>query len=313
MGLLKYLVKPTLCACALMLAGNSLVFGNGDSVHHDTIAVIPGSSRQTTAVVTQPLRFDQYFTPEVGYYFFDTDRELNNGVLIGLRYGFMVNDQFGWEGAFGVVPTNETDGTNVWFPFGTINAVFGFAPMGVSSVIPYITGGVTGDFHRGAHLGFNAGLGIKFFTGNNFAWQIEAKDRYLLEDNFNDVLVSLGLSFFFPNAQSRETVVVTSTDREDMSIVTITSDSEAQAYLEDLVIEFDANSNAIDPAYNSVLDSVARVLNNHPDVVVRVRGSSDMANAIRNAIIARGVSPTRLMVEVDSTASVNRQVEFDVI
>lgn len=340
MGVLSYFARPALGAIALILAGSSVAFGNGDSVPVDTITVVPVSSPQTTTVVYQPLRFDQFITPEIGYYFFDPDRDINNGLLLAMRYGFMVNDQFGWEGQLGVVPTTETGGDNIWFPFARINALLNLVSRSQSNVVPYLTAGLNGDFHDGAHIGLNVGLGVNFFTGRSFAWRVEVNDKYVLGDNFNEVMASVGASFYFPNPQARETVVVTAVEGEEMGVATIRTPQEVYDYFDDLVILFDFDSAQIDPRYDTVLNSMARVLINNPEVTLRLKGFSDSvgrsayninlsrnrAVAVQNALVARGISPTRLVIEADAAAPLrdanlnpvsgellNRRVEFEVI
>jgi outer membrane protein OmpA-like peptidoglycan-associated protein len=94
---------------------------------------------------------------------------------------------------------------------------------------------------------------------------------------------------------------------------------------------FDFNSAAIKPGAYGELDRVARVFNDYPQTMIQIQGHTDRsgpeaynlslserrANAVRDALVQRGVSPERLTTigfgesqPISSSAAVNRRVSL---
>lgn len=73
-------------------------------------------------------------------------------------------------------------------------------------------------------------------------------------------------------------------------------------------VTFDTNSSVVRPGLISEIDRVARILNQYPNTVIRVEGHTDSkgsaayntdlsdrrANAVKNLLIQRGVSTSRI-------------------
>jgi outer membrane protein OmpA-like peptidoglycan-associated protein len=132
-------------------------------------------------------------------------------------------------------------------------------------------------------------------------------------------------------------------DRQEAALrsATASSDAVSIARSQDVLVAtfksgvlFDFDSSVIKPGGQAELDRVARVLNQYPQTVLQVEGHTDStgseeynlrlsqrrADAVKNALIAKGINPQRVVaigfgetMPVSSDNAQNRRVSISII
>jgi OOP family OmpA-OmpF porin len=150
-------------------------------------------------------------TPFAGVYTFEgneggNDWSLNKQALsVGLRAGYNFTEHIGVEGVFNYVPAEVKDmpgdnGVNL-YEYG-VEGLYHFMPE--SRFVPFLAVGM-GEAHYDTPAGadnmnkfyIDAGAGVKFFITENVALRADARWVLPTNDNYNDFMGTLGITFAF--------------------------------------------------------------------------------------------------------------------
>ncbi|MCX5849132.1 MAG: OmpA family protein [Deltaproteobacteria bacterium] len=147
-------------------------------------------------------------TPFAGGYFFEGNEDLKHSYTVGLRAGYNFTENLGVEGFFHYVPTEFDDVINTdidIYGYG-IEGLYNFMPG--SRFVPFLAvgiGGMTYNLPSGMDnvnkFAVDYGAGLKFFVTDNIALRADVRHVLPLNDNYNDLLVTLGVSFAFGGKQ----------------------------------------------------------------------------------------------------------------
>lgn len=146
------------------------------------------------------------FTLGGGYFFLDSQRQLDNvGTgLVALGYDFTAN--WGIEGLLAFFSTNfendaQTPGVRVNGTLFNIDGVYHFQTQ--YAFQPYVLAGVgilglshnVNDANNSGNI--NAAVGLQYFINQTFSLRVEARDLYTWVASRNDILLSAGVSASF--------------------------------------------------------------------------------------------------------------------
>ena len=139
-----------------------------------------------------------------GYMFFASKRNLENTATPTIELGYDFSDRWAAKGGVTVINTN----TNGLQPnsgvHGFIYTLDGLYKIGsYGHFEPYVLGGIgvtsvntphSSDPNNEANV--NAGLGSRFFIDPSISLDAEAKDLYVMSGGKNDVMLTLGATFY---------------------------------------------------------------------------------------------------------------------
>src|SRR5271169_4328849 len=150
-------------------------------------------------------------TPFAGVYTFEGNEGLNDASLTkqawtgGLRAGYNFTEHIGVEGFFNYVPAEVQDmpgnnGVNI-YGYG-VEGLYHFMPE--SRIVPFLAVGM-GELHYDVPPGadnmnkffVDAGAGVKLFITENIALRADARWVLPTNDNYNDFMGTIGLTFAF--------------------------------------------------------------------------------------------------------------------
>jgi OOP family OmpA-OmpF porin len=170
----------------------------------------------TSAVMAQDYDDRWGLTPHVGVNFNDSDRDADNGLVLGLGLGRFISPRVHIE--VDIATGNaDLDGRGDWdnLDFG-ITGRFFFTELSASRRY-YAALGTRGIRHdregskTGTGLGAHLGLGVHDQITDNIAFRGEVLYRYdrdqdslPTEDSYNDVIAQMGLTFSFGEARAVE-------------------------------------------------------------------------------------------------------------
>jgi OmpA-OmpF porin, OOP family len=258
-------------------------------------------------------------SPFVGYNFFENAQNLKDHSLYGGRLGYNVTKNFGIEGALEFIKSAVDDSTitgtkegqfrspvdAVSLTFYHIDAVYHFTPE--SKFTPFVAAGF-GGAHYSTEISdqdmstFDFGIGAKYQVADNIAFRIDLRDNIVTEvipfdQAYHNIHASVGIVFAFGGtARSGSAPIVES---EPKAMVTL-------VVLEDNHFEFDKS--AITREGETILDQNIRILNENPNVNIRIAGytsahgtadynqklSERRAEAVRDYLVKGGIAPDRL-------------------
>jgi len=134
-------------------------------------------------------------SPDIGYYLYTKD---DNTLTYGARFGYNFAKEFGIEGSFHRLSTEEIGNADVDGYFANLDALFYAYPE--KKFTPYFTFGVgrlqldrSGKYKSDFTINF--GLGIKYFFNDNIAFRADVSN--IIPDKGTDLLATAGLSFNF--------------------------------------------------------------------------------------------------------------------
>jgi len=158
-------------------------------------------------------------TPFIGGYNFDSEEDLDNALLYGLRMGYNFTKNWTLEG---VLTFAEPDGDRQYMsviqPQGApilvrgdsndakmygykMEILYNFLPDGM--IVPFIAAGLGGRYmdwdDRSSDNDFvlDYGAGLKIFFAEDWAVRADIRHVYVTDENFNNVEYGIGLSYFF--------------------------------------------------------------------------------------------------------------------
>ena len=158
-------------------------------------------------------------TPFIGGYNFDSEEDLDNALLYGLRMGYNFTKNWTLEG---VLTFAEPDGDRQYIAVPQAGApailvrgdsndakmygykmevLYNFLPDGM--IVPFIAAGLGGRYmdwdDRSSDNDFvlDYGAGLKIFFAEDWAVRADIRHVYVTDENFNNVEYGIGLSYFF--------------------------------------------------------------------------------------------------------------------
>jgi opacity protein-like surface antigen/ketosteroid isomerase-like protein len=157
-------------------------------------------------------------TPFIGGYLFEgNEYGLKSTYTAGLRAGYDFTKKLGMEGFFFYVPTEVKDAYDAdvkLYGYG-IEGLYHFTPKG--RLMPFLAIGFGGihysiptDPNGMNKYAVDYGGGLKYFIKDNVALRADVRHVIPLNDNYNDFLVTFGITFFF--GEKRKEVVTASVE-----------------------------------------------------------------------------------------------------
>ena len=144
-------------------------------------------------------------TPFIGGYLFEgNEYDLKTTYTAGLRAGYNFTKNLGVEGFLNYVPTEVKDAVDAdvkLYGYG-IEGLFHFMPE--SLFVPFLAIGI-GGIHYSTHadvaetnkFAVDYGAGLKIFLTDNIALRADVRHVIPMNDRYNDLLVSMGITFSF--------------------------------------------------------------------------------------------------------------------
>lgn len=148
-------------------------------------------------------------TPFIGGYLFEGNENLKNAPVFGLRGGYNFTKNWGVEGFFNYIPTenNAIAGNPDVKLYGYgIEGLYHFLPEG--RLVPFLAVGAGGIHYSNPagtedknKLAVDYGAGLKFFLTDSLALRADVRHVLPLNDRYNDLLYTLGIAFSFGGAK----------------------------------------------------------------------------------------------------------------
>lgn len=172
-------------------------------------AVIAASA--AASVHAEEYRSGVTFTPSIGHYMFDKDRNVDDGVAYGAALGYQLSNPLAIEFNFLTMDTEFEDSSNdVDFDQYRLDALYHFNVS--PKVRPYVAlGGGENQFKVGDtkikdNL-LNAGGGVKYFVNDSLEFRGDIRTLYSLDEEDTDVTFNFGLAFLL-GAEPRRVATV---------------------------------------------------------------------------------------------------------
>ncbi len=233
------------------------------------------------------------FSPMIGGYVFEGNQNVDDDAAIGLAFGYNFTENWGAEGSFRFINTEEDlSGSNddIDGRLYHLDALYHFMPD--SKLVPYVAAGLGGitldDNPDGNNTNplFNYGGGVKYFLNKNTALRGDIRHIVTFDDHFNNMVYGVGLTFQFPT--KAEIVPAAAPPPPIPKPVPVVKEIPKPApkpvpppvpIMEEvsvtLHIEFDFDKDSIRSIYDSDCRRVAKFLNDYPDVIIEVDGHTD--------------------------------------
>jgi OOP family OmpA-OmpF porin len=143
-------------------------------------------------------------TPFAGGYLFEGNEDLKETYTVGLRAGYNFTENLGLEGFLYYLPTKVKEAFDAdvnMYGYG-IEGIYHFMPDG--RLVPFVALGVGGIYYNSSagmyeknKLAVDYGAGLKYFITDDIALRADVRHVLPLKDNYNDLLVTLGVNFTF--------------------------------------------------------------------------------------------------------------------
>ena len=163
------------------------------------VAVIAASA--AASVYAEEYRSGVTFTPTIGHYMFDKDRNVDDGVVYGAALGYQLNNPLAVEFNFLTMDTQWEDNSgDVDFDQYRLDALYHFNAS--PKVRPYVAlGGGENQFKfndiKMKDTLVNAGGGVKYFVNDSLEFRGDIRALYSLDYEDTDVTFNFGLAFLF--------------------------------------------------------------------------------------------------------------------
>lgn len=249
--------------------------------------------------------------PYVGYNFFESQQNLNNAPVFGLRFGYNITKYFGVEigGQFLRTNVNDTAKMNntegqfgypmdrVDLYFYHIDAIVHILPD--SKFTPFIVAGFGGAQYSPSietkdMASFNVGVGAKYSLTENIALRVDVQDYIvteIMQSTYHNIGVMFGVAFSFGGSKStpaaksepivepapvpvaEEKVVIVVADEPKIEEKVMVAAAEPKIII--LAFEdvhFDFDQSTLKPEAQVILKRNIQLLKDNPKAKVRVAG-----------------------------------------
>jgi OOP family OmpA-OmpF porin len=172
----------------------------------------------TSAAMAEVKAGSVSITPYIGGYLFEGNQDLKHAPVFGLRGGYNFTKHLGLEGYFHYVKSEFKD-----LPGNPDMKVFGFGIDGLyhfmpeSRLVPFLAAGVSNSHYDPEGMGnrnkltLNYGGGLKYFLTENVALRADVRHVMPLNDRYNDLLYTFGVTFAFGGEKKKAMPVVAAT------------------------------------------------------------------------------------------------------
>lgn len=181
-------------------------------------------------------------SPYIGGYLFEGNQDLKHAPVFGLRGGYHFTKSLGLEGYVHYVKSEYKDLTGnpdmKVLGYG-IDGLYHFMPG--SRLVPFLAAGIGVSHYDPAgmanhdKLTLNYGAGLKYFLTDNIALRADVRHVNPLNDHYNDLLYTVGVTFAF-GGEKKPAPVVTETRAAEPAAaapVAVVRDSDGDGVLDD--------------------------------------------------------------------------------
>lgn len=155
------------------------------------------------------------WSPLVGWYFYDSKDNLDNGPVIGLGAGYDLTKEWGAEAALFYVNSDvDPTGANADSTLLRFDGVYNFSldPKIIDpKIVPYLSAGL-GAIHNASGAGssgtdpfINYGGGVKYVLADNLALRADIRHLLVFDSSRNNYMFSLGVVYRFGGAAKEVT------------------------------------------------------------------------------------------------------------
>lgn len=156
-------------------------------------------------------------TPNIGWYFFEGNQNLDDGITSGINLGYSITKNWAVEGSINYIDSDRKDfkDSEVSGYLYKLDALYNITSFG--KLVPYLAvgvGGITLDPSRGSSENdflFNYGAGLKYFLTDDIA--LRGDVRHVLpygslgkDESQNNLLCTVGVSFLFGGEKEKPKV-----------------------------------------------------------------------------------------------------------
>ncbi|MCL4136018.1 UNVERIFIED_CONTAM: hypothetical protein GTU68_002577 [Idotea baltica] len=282
----------------------------------------------------------------VKHYFPDNDRNLTEGELYGISFGYFVTDDveialsYGeYHDMYSSFKNNKVDDDkDIKGSLSSLDAIYHFGEPG-PGLRPYVSGGFSHQSASNVDAGgrnnstyAQVGAGAKYYIGEHFYTRAGIDVMYNFDEADNEFMAGVGIGLNFGGTKAAPVVAAAAP-------VVAEPVAETQAVRVELDVKFDFDNSAVNESSYGDIENLANFMNQYPQTTTTVEGhtdsvgtdaynqqlSEDRANAVREVLVDQyGVSTDRVdsvgygesnPIADNSTAegrAVNRRVEASV-
>jgi OOP family OmpA-OmpF porin len=181
-------------------------------------------------------------SPFIGGFVFEGNEDLKNEPVYGLRAGYNVTKNWGFEGFFNYVATESkvvAGNPDVKVYGYGIEGLYHFMPE--SRLVPFLAVGVGGMRYNGSggiedknRVAADYGAGLKFFLTEYLALRADVRHVLPFNDRHNDLLYTVGLNFAFGGAKKAPVMAARAAEPAAAPVVAVVRDSDGDGVVDDL-------------------------------------------------------------------------------
>ncbi|WP_435550603.1 outer membrane beta-barrel domain-containing protein [Desulfobacterium sp. N47] len=142
-------------------------------------------------------------TPNIGWYVFEGNQKLDDGITPGINLGYDLTKNWGIEGSFNYIDSDRKgySDSSVSGYLYKMDGIYNITNFG--KLVPYLAAGAGGitlnpaDGDTGNNFLVNYGAGLKYFLTDNIALRGDVRHVIPLNESNNNLLCTVGLSFLF--------------------------------------------------------------------------------------------------------------------
>ncbi|MFC1523458.1 thrombospondin type 3 repeat-containing protein [Thermodesulfobacteriota bacterium] len=167
------------------------------------IMFIPGQ------ILAEEFQGNYELSPFVGYYYFDNDTTFDDDLVLGVRFGHWYNETVAAEIALAALTTEwGNSGNDADFLQLQVDGLYHFSAW--NKIIPYLAAGIgAGNYNPSAvesdtKFLINYGGGLKLKLDDSWAARLDIRQPILFDDTDVNLMITLGLSYFFGSTSQPE-------------------------------------------------------------------------------------------------------------
>ncbi len=151
-------------------------------------------------------------TPNIGWYFFEGDQKLDDGITSGINLGYSITKNWGVEGSINYIDSDRKGfrDSEVTGYLYKLDALYNITKFG--KLVPYLAagaGGITLDPSKGnteTDFLLNYGAGLKYFITDDIALRGDVRHVLPFNESQNNLLCTVGVSFLFGGEKDKPKV-----------------------------------------------------------------------------------------------------------
>lgn len=292
-----------------------------------TLAILPIALPLSFAVQAEIKEGSYEISPFIGKNFFESNQNLDDGLVYGARLGYNFTSKFAVEGAIGFIDSEVDDATltdtqegryrspidNVDVTFYNIDALYHLSPEQRFS--PYLVAGIGGG-HYSPEISdkdmtvINFGVGAKYWLNDALALRFDLRDYVVGEvfkHSFDNIQATVGVVFSIGGKAADQ-------GNNYTSAAPVEAAPKAAPKAQDVVVlefedvHFDFDKSSLNSKTKAILKESVDTLKANPNTKVRIAGytsasgtaeynqqlSERRAQAIKDYLISQGIKQNRL-------------------